>query len=58
MANGLKEKDLCLTIALKLRNVLNQQYKGHTNRRDADIKVADRYGESLGCRLSCFYKHT
>lgn len=29
-ANGLKEKDLCLTIALKLRNILNQEYEGHT----------------------------
>lgn len=28
-ANGLKEKDLCLTIALKLRNILNQEYEGH-----------------------------
>lgn len=27
--NGLMEKDFCLTIALKLRNILNQEYKGH-----------------------------
>lgn len=29
-ANGLEEKDVCLTIALKLRNILNQEYEGHT----------------------------
>lgn len=28
--NGLKEKDLCLAIALQLRDVLNQEYAGHT----------------------------
>ncbi|WP_200411281.1 N-acetylmuramoyl-L-alanine amidase [Virgibacillus salexigens] len=29
-ANGLKEKDLTLEIALKLRNILNNEYEGHS----------------------------
>ncbi|WP_337970017.1 N-acetylmuramoyl-L-alanine amidase, partial [Virgibacillus salexigens] len=29
-ANGLREKDLTLEIALKLRNILNNEYEGHS----------------------------
>ena len=29
-ANGLREKDLTLSIALKLRNILNNEYEGHS----------------------------
>src|SRR5690625_3326805 len=28
-ANGLQEKDICLTIVLKLWDILNQEYDGH-----------------------------
>lgn len=28
-ANGLREKDICLKISLKLRNILNEKYTGH-----------------------------
>jgi len=40
-ANGLREKNLCLSLALKLRDILNQEYAGHTLRlsREADTTV-------------------
>src|SRR5699024_9310576 len=40
-ANGLREKNLCLSLALKLRDILNQEYEGHTLKlsREADTTV-------------------
>ena len=39
-ANGLKEKDLTLTIAKETKRILDNEYKGHTTKlsRDKDIK--------------------
>lgn len=47
-ANGLQEKDVALDIALKTRDILNEQYSGHTIKlsRTSDIT------KSLGARTN------
>src|SRR5699024_1233452 len=57
-ANGLQEKDVTLDIALKTRDILNEQYSGHTAKlsRTEDItkSLNERTNEANNWGANCF----
>lgn len=61
-ANGLKEKDLCLTIALKLRNILNQEYEGHmvklSRTTDKTLTLKQRINMAIAGVLIILFPYT
>ncbi|MDY0394949.1 N-acetylmuramoyl-L-alanine amidase [Virgibacillus halophilus] len=61
-ANGLKEKDVTLDIALKTRDILNNSYSGHTIKlsRTSDVttSLAARTNMANNWGANFFYLHT
>src|SRR5699024_12680369 len=66
-ANGLQEKDVTLDIALKTRDILNEQYSGHTVKlyRTEDItkslnertNEANNWGAQFFVSIHIYYNH-